>query len=312
MLSGALGADTILGGPGNDKINGGSDNDSLIGESGADTLTGGQGNDVLDGGLDNDIIYGEEDNDILIGGAGADALFGNRGDDVLNGGYENDTLVGGPGADIFYIWSNKSAQEAEQNPDITTGFSTITDFTTTVDLIHTPFSDYNDYRIEDDYNLDAAQIYRGDDLVAVIQGVGKGELTQADFVPLPDGPPPNHTQTFINPEDIQIEHKNPEIKTKSPAGGGYLEFSGKNNEPFEYVVIKNSPSLSIEGEITVSSWIYRTENSGGDWRNLYDIPGAHLFEFAPGGGFDWRAENNNELSHKRPSCPNGRVGTCRP
>ena len=103
--------------------------------------------------------------------------------------------------------------------------------------------------------------------MAVLQGVDKGELTQADFVALPDGPPPNHTQTFINSEDIQLEHKNPEIKIESPAGEGYLEFSGQNNEPFEYVVIKNSPSLSIEGEITVSSWIYRKENSGGDWRS---------------------------------------------
>ena len=72
-----------------------------------------------------------------------------------------------------------------------------------------------------------------------------------------------------------------------------LWFSGNGySSPWEYVHIKDSPSLSIEGEYTISSWIYR-ENAGGDWRNLYDIPGAHLFEFSPNGGFDWRSENDN-------------------
>ncbi|KZR64318.1 SBBP repeat-containing protein [Prochlorococcus sp. MIT 1306] len=79
----------------------------------------------------------------------------------------------------------------------------------------------------------------------------------------------------------------------SPTDGGYLSLSGNNSEPFEYVVIEDSPSLSIEGEITISSWIYRSDNAGDDWRNLYDIPDAHLFEFDPSGGFNWRAENNN-------------------
>ena len=69
------------------------------------------------------------------------------------------------------------------------------------------------------------------------------------------------------------------------SGNGY-------NSPWEYVHVKDSPTLSIEGEYTISSWIYR-QNAGGDWRNLYDIPGAHLFEFSPNGGFDWRSENNN-------------------
>jgi len=82
-------------------------------------------------------------------------------------------------------------------------------------------------------------------------------------------------------------------KPSSPGGGGYLRFPGTNyNSPWSYVHIPSSNSLSIEGEISLSAWIYR-ENAEHDWRNLYDIPNAHLLEFAPNGGFDWRAENNN-------------------
>ena len=80
---------------------------------------------------------------------------------------------------------------------------------------------------------------------------------------------------------------------ESPSGGNNIQFSGnKFNEPWEYIEIDKSSSLDIEGEITISSWIYRL-NAEGDWRNLYDIPGAHLLEFSPSGGFNWRAENNN-------------------
>jgi len=72
-----------------------------------------------------------------------------------------------------------------------------------------------------------------------------------------------------------------------------LRLSGTtDNSSWHYVVIQDSPSLSINGEYTVASWVYR-ENAGGDWRNLYDIPDAHLLEFDPEGRFNWRAENNN-------------------
>ena len=85
----------------------------------------------------------------------------------------------------------------------------------------------------------------------------------------------------------------PDSIAASPSGGNNIQFSGnKFSEPWEYIKIDKSSSLEIEGEITISSWIYRL-NAQSDWRNLYDIPGAHLLEFSPTGGFDWRAENNN-------------------
>jgi len=45
-------------------------------------------------------IDGGDDDDILLGGAGNDVLLGGAGDDVLVGGAGNDTLDGGPGSNV--------------------------------------------------------------------------------------------------------------------------------------------------------------------------------------------------------------------
>ena len=57
--------DTIVGGSGDDVING---------NGGADSLTGGAGADTIDGGADADFISGGEGNDSLTGGAAADVF----------------------------------------------------------------------------------------------------------------------------------------------------------------------------------------------------------------------------------------------
>ncbi len=80
-LSGAGGADTLIGSV--TKFN------LLNGDDGNDTLTGGNVNDVLNGGLGSDS---------LVGGAGSDKLYGQDGNnDVLLGGSGSDTLDGGSG-----------------------------------------------------------------------------------------------------------------------------------------------------------------------------------------------------------------------
>ena len=85
-----------------------------------------------------------------------------------------------------------------------------------------------------------------------------------------------------------------------PQADRYLSLSAISQQ---YAVINHSDSLAINGEITISSWVYRNDD-GSDWRNLYDIPGAHLLEFSPSGGFDFRAENNNiDFNVNGPSIP---------
>ncbi len=79
------------------KINGNTDDNSIVGGAGKDT------------------IYGKAGNDYLAGGDGADKLYGNGGDDTLWGGAGNDTLWGNAGADTFIY-------NAGEGRDVISGF----------------------------------------------------------------------------------------------------------------------------------------------------------------------------------------------
>jgi hypothetical protein len=78
-------AEVLLGGSGNDVING---NGGYY-----DAIFGGGGNDIINGG------FGGVDD--LHGEAGNDQIFGDLGDDILDGGSGSDTLEGGLGKDTF-------------------------------------------------------------------------------------------------------------------------------------------------------------------------------------------------------------------
>ena len=98
-------------GSGNDLVNGGGDDDTLITNAGNDTVNGGTGNDTVDGGTGADLIDGGADNDVLFGGAGNfnDTIIGGSGDDLITGGLGQDFLTGGSGADDFrYVTVSES------------------------------------------------------------------------------------------------------------------------------------------------------------------------------------------------------------
>jgi len=81
---------TLRGGPGNDRLMGGS---GVVG----DKLIGGAGDDELWGRAGPDLLYGGSGNDLLCGGQGDDRLVGGTGDDVLKGEAGEDLLLGGTG-----------------------------------------------------------------------------------------------------------------------------------------------------------------------------------------------------------------------
>ncbi|MGF1521374.1 MAG: DUF4347 domain-containing protein [Leptolyngbyaceae cyanobacterium] len=127
---GSGGADFIIGGDGNDIINGLSDfdildggagNDIINGGSEADILRGGAGNDILNGGTDNDEITGGEGNDLASGGTGDDVLIGNEGNDSLNGGRGNDFLRGGLGNDRVHGGAGNDQMQGGRGDDILDG-----------------------------------------------------------------------------------------------------------------------------------------------------------------------------------------------
>ncbi len=58
----------------------------ILGGAGDDFLDGREGNDIVVGGDGNDTLGGHLGNDVLIGGLGADRIDGGDGDDLLIGG----------------------------------------------------------------------------------------------------------------------------------------------------------------------------------------------------------------------------------
>lgn len=102
VLDGGAGADTILGSPFADLIQGDLDNDLLFGNDGADHLNGmdgndeihaGAGHDYLLGGADLDVLFGDDGNDFVRGQGSADTLSGGAGNDFIDGEEGDNTLV---------------------------------------------------------------------------------------------------------------------------------------------------------------------------------------------------------------------------
>lgn len=100
-LAGTAGTDkfasieNIVGGSGNDTLNGSTKANSLYGGDGKDILNGKEGHDYLVGGDGNDNIKGYGGNDTIIGGAGRDVMYGNAGADVFIYLDASDSTVGG-------------------------------------------------------------------------------------------------------------------------------------------------------------------------------------------------------------------------
>ena len=88
---------------GNDSLNGGPGNDTLIGGGGDDQLSGGGDNDRLVGGEGGDALRGQAGNDVLLGGNGADFLDGGVGDDLIDGGKLADLMAGAAGNDTYIV-----------------------------------------------------------------------------------------------------------------------------------------------------------------------------------------------------------------
>ena len=72
---------------------------SIIGGTGDDDLEGGGGDDVVSGGEGDDFVGGDDGLDTLNGGAGDDFLEGDDGNDTLNGDDGDDILLGEDGVD---------------------------------------------------------------------------------------------------------------------------------------------------------------------------------------------------------------------
>jgi Ca2+-binding RTX toxin-like protein len=137
-LEGALGNDTLTGGPSDDTLVGDAGSDVVDGQGGTDTalypvadavtvtLNNGA---VKDDGGPNDGAPGARDSiatenvtggsgpDSLIGDGGANRILGGDGDDSIQGGLGRDDLSGGPGVDEVSYEERASSQPVEVSVD---------------------------------------------------------------------------------------------------------------------------------------------------------------------------------------------------
>ncbi|MEO0396620.1 MAG: calcium-binding protein [Cyanobacteria bacterium P01_A01_bin.137] len=76
-----------------------------------DILIGGNGDDGLQGGDQDDIFFGLGGDDTILGGAGTDVVFAGSGDDTVVGQTGNDVAFLGSGDDRF-IWNNGDGSDS--------------------------------------------------------------------------------------------------------------------------------------------------------------------------------------------------------
>ena len=106
-----------------DRILGGSGNDTIDGKDGDDYLYAGSlscdddkgSHNTLIGGKGNDHLYGAAGHDTLQGGDGNDYLSGGDGIDSLDGGEGADRLEGGKGFDFYYVDNGDTISDLDGN-----------------------------------------------------------------------------------------------------------------------------------------------------------------------------------------------------
>ncbi len=123
-VQGGLGNDVVEGGSGNDLLAanllytnvGDPEVKGLETDTAGNTLVGGPGNDRLLGSDKADVLIGSDGNDWLNAWAGDDQLYGGNGQDVLLGGSGMDKLDGGLGVDRLVAIDNAIDQIIPQPP----------------------------------------------------------------------------------------------------------------------------------------------------------------------------------------------------
>lgn len=118
--------------PMSDHLIGGTGNDIIDGEIGNDILEGREGHDIIFGGTGNDRLIGGEGNDLLIADYGNNTLEGVTGVNILVSGVGSDRLIGGDGNDLFFAMGDQATITGNGGGNIFhfsgSGDYTVTDF----------------------------------------------------------------------------------------------------------------------------------------------------------------------------------------
>jgi RTX calcium-binding nonapeptide repeat (4 copies) len=136
--------------------------DVLMGGAGNDTINGHGGLDTLVGGAGDDLIYGGYQADTIRGGTGNDTIYANGGSDLINSGVGNDTVWLGD--------SNATVVLGEgAGYDIINGYRT--------DAVSFKVVSLEDLSFED--SAGGAQIFQKGDLLAIVADQSASLLSSA-------------------------------------------------------------------------------------------------------------------------------------
>jgi Ca2+-binding RTX toxin-like protein len=100
-IEGGVHNDTIIGGSGDNTLFGNDANDDISAADGNNDISGGNGDDTITSGLGNNTISGGNGDDIISVGIGNNDISGGNGDDSITSGSGNDTISGGNGDDTI-------------------------------------------------------------------------------------------------------------------------------------------------------------------------------------------------------------------
>jgi Ca2+-binding RTX toxin-like protein len=238
--------ENIIGSRYADKLDGDSNDNTILGGDGNDTINGNDGDDSLFGESGNDKIFGGDGNDILIGGSGSGWPA-----DILDGGFGNDSAS--------YITATSSVAASLAQGTGWQGDATRDQFISIENLIG---SDYDDFLIGDDRaNIliggsgnDTLQGEGGDD--TLIGGSGNSTLNAGEG---------NNIVFALNGDDtVYAGFGNDFIRVGDgrnqvyAGGGNNTIFTGKDND----VIYANS------GDDTISAGEGENRVYAGEGRNI--------------------------------------------
>jgi hypothetical protein len=132
VFNGTPGVDRVWGGVDNDTFLGNESRDIIEGNDGADVVLGGDGNDIATDSAGDDVFKGGPGNDALDTGPGLDILMGGDGKDFTNGGANANETFAGPGDDFTIAGQSLDAifgdsgddwEEGGDQPDLLQGDS---------------------------------------------------------------------------------------------------------------------------------------------------------------------------------------------
>jgi Ca2+-binding RTX toxin-like protein len=313
--------ENVIGGAGDDSLNGNDGNNHLVGNGGIDALNGGGGADTLEGGEGNDALQGGAGPDSFMGGGGTDTvvygdhagvnadiddvlgddgngtdgapgqrdtifsdvenLFGSNGPDILGGSNGDNMLLAGAGQDTIDGAGGNDVMSGGSGGDYMTGGDGL-DVVTYAGRTSAVFTSF------DGNNNNDGELNEGDTLASSIEGVvggNAGDVLVGNAAPnlLDGGPGPDAIIGGEGADSLSGGPGNDQISARDAFADS---ISCGDNSDSAFLDAKDTYGSDCEG-VEVSSSNDQPDNSGNSGSgtntgNTGGLPGG--INLPPGGG----------------------------